>query len=432
MIIVVSTIVEIIACVFDALLAGYFITKFNNSKFFSVKTLIFGVTYSTFNITNLFLIYFSPYSSIINTFLLLLFSISLTESGVIKRIIAPTIFEGALILGNTIVLVLISLIVDAEFSQIANDRGLIKIFVILFCKLFLCMVLSLILRFTAKQREFTYKDVFLLILFPITLFLELTIMVKIALTYPVGEIYGYFVAAVFALFLTYIGIYYMVYRIVKNNKIALEKEFYRQMLSFEEKRYDDMNESLEQMRKIKHDITHQFCSVKAKLDKQDWDGASKELDKIMCNVNSTGTIIQTENKILDYIVNTKLGKLNGVTILVSGDITDLKLIDDLDLSIILGNIIDNAVEAVTGMENPKIELSFSRKDYYLNIVCGNSIRSSVLKENPDLITSKPNKISHGYGIKSVRGIVERYNGQLRFFESDDDFFVHIMIPVILA
>lgn len=432
MIIVVSTIVEIIACVFDALLASYFITKFNDSKIFSAKTLIFGVIYSTFNITNLFLIYFSPYSSIINTFLLLLFSISLTESSAIKRIIAPTIFEGALILGNTIVLVLISLIVDAEFSQIANDRGLIKIFVILFCKLFLCMVLSLILRFTAKQREFTYKDVFLLILFPITLFLELTIMVKIALTYSVWEIYGYFVAAVFALFLTYIGIYYMVYRIVKNNKIALEKEFYRQMLSFEEKRYDDMKESLEQIRKIKHDITHQFCSVKAKLDNKDWYGANKELDKIMCNVNSTGTIIQTENKIVDYIVNTKLGKLNGVTILVSGDITDLKLIDDLDLSIILGNIIDNAVEAVAGMENPKIELLFSRKDYYLNIVCGNSIRSSVLKENPDLITSKPNKISHGYGIKSVRGIVERYNGQLRFFESENDFFVHIMIPVIQA
>ena len=95
----------------------------------------------------------------------------------------------------------------------------------------------------------------------------------------------------------------------------------------------------------------------------------------------------------------------------------------------MGNIIDNAIEATRYIENAEIKISFFIKGNYQNILCENTISQSVLALNPQLKTTKSEKLSHGLGINSVKDVVHSYDGTVNFFENDNKFSVHIMIPI---
>ena len=425
-------IIEIITCFIDAGIGVWFISKFNEVKINTIKSSIFFAVYSSFNIINLYFVYFSPYVSVINTFLLLVFSFIMNNGNIIKKLVAPFVFEGTLVLVNSIILVFFAVITRRSFLSITTATGILRISIIISAKIIFLFFLALILRIISKSVTFKFQDYFLLIIFPITLFLQLAFMVKIALSFSIVNMNGDFAIALLFLLLTYIGIYYLVYKIAKNNQARSERELYEQMLRYEEKRYSDMGDRLEQLKKIKHDIKNQLLAVKMRIEEEDCKAAAEELNKIMNNVSKKGSIIQTNNDVVDYILNTKFANVNDCKIIVSGSIAQLKAVQDIDLSIILGNIIDNALEGVQGIPNAQIELSFSQKDHYQNIVCKNTILKSVLQYNPELKTTKQNPKNHGYGMKSVYEVVEHYYGNVSITEEESSFVVHVMLPITLS
>lgn len=423
------SVLEPSVCIVDAILACWFISRFNGTKIIKPATFAFFFIYAVFNIVNLYISVFSVAATIINMVLLVLFSFSDVKQSGIKCLLSPFVFEGALILINTFIVFLTGWIVGVEISEIMNEQGIIRIILLVLSKFTIWLTLSIILKMTRKSSSFKLQDYFLLVLFPITLFFVLVILIKLALLYSMENLYGYFLAAVASVLLTYIGIYYMTYKIARQNKLKSQNELYEQMLRFEERRYLDIEEGLHQINKIRHDIKHQAGLIKMKLEEKDYAGVEKELNRMLNSTSSVGNIVKTDNKVVDYILNTKLGNRKNTEIVIVGNATELKFIDDLDLSIILGNIVDNAIEAISEMDNARIELLFYRKDYYQNIICKNTITSSVLTENKDLKTTKKDKEKHGFGLASVREIVSNYKGEISFYENDNFFNVHIMMPV---
>jgi sensor histidine kinase regulating citrate/malate metabolism len=65
----------------------------------------------------------------------------------------------------------------------------------------------------------------------------------------------------------------------------------------------------------------------------------------------------------------------------------------------------------------------------MKILIKNKILSSVLSENPDLETTKKDAENHGFGIKSIRDIIEKYNGTIDFYEYDNFFCADAFIPI---
>ena len=150
---------------------------------------------------------------------------------------------------------------------------------------------------------------------------------------------------------------------------------------------------------------------------------------ILDSVGSIGSMVKFENRTIDYIVNAKLSNIESRQIKISGNISDIIGIEDIDLSIVLGNILDNAIEATEGICNAVIDLYFFDKNNYHNIICKNTINQSVLSDNPDLKTKKDEKLYHGFGIQSVKEIVSYYKGMIDFYEENNMFCVHIMFPI---
>lgn len=101
-------------------------------------------------------------------------------------------------------------------------------------------------------------------------------------------------------------------------------------------------------------------------------------------------------------------------------------LEDTHFSILLGNLLNNAIENCSG-EN-KIYLLIEQKAIYYHIEIRNSIQSSVLENNPSLLTHKEDKEKHGIGLKSIKFIVKKYNGKISFHEKYNYFIVNVVIP----
>lgn len=101
-------------------------------------------------------------------------------------------------------------------------------------------------------------------------------------------------------------------------------------------------------------------------------------------------------------------------------------INDVDISILLSNLLDNAIEGCD-LSDPNISLDMERKGTFIYIAVKNKIASSVLKDNPELKTIKKDKREHGFGIKSIKSIAEKYNGNVEFNEKNGYFVAQVWI-----
>ena len=100
-------------------------------------------------------------------------------------------------------------------------------------------------------------------------------------------------------------------------------------------------------------------------------------------------------------------------------------IDVIDICVLLGNLLDNAIEACLKINsNRSIKLRFKQVENYFSIVVKNTFLN---EDNDDLVTTKENKMNHGFGIKSVKSIVKKYGGDFQIIKDDDYFIVSILL-----
>lgn len=95
----------------------------------------------------------------------------------------------------------------------------------------------------------------------------------------------------------------------------------------------------------------------------------------------------------------------------------------------MGNILDNAIEAIAPLERKKIELLFLKQNSNRVIICKNTIAESVLAKNKDLNSTKTADGTHGYGHIIINKIVQDYNGMVEYFEEDGMFGVQVILPM---
>ena len=220
-----------------------------------------------------------------------------------------------------------------------------------------------------------------------------------------------------------VAVYALVYAAIIAMNHIRKQDIQNGAAEFERKRYDDIVQSSMQMKKLRHYMKNPLLPVKMELDEGNYDSAKARLDDIIDNVGSIGELFNTGNRTVDYILNSKLSGIKNRRIILTGNV------ESIDLSVMLGNILDNALEATNGIDNSVIELSFFENKSMCNIVCKNSVKKSVLANNPQLESSKKDKTIHGFGVMSIKRTAEKYHGSVAFFEENEMFGLHLMFPI---
>lgn len=205
----------------------------------------------------------------------------------------------------------------------------------------------------------------------------------------------------------------------------------------EEEKYKSYQRSVEldaQVRRINHDLMHHFNYLLSceGLPKQ----ARNYINDLKGVVESSSLSFNTGSSILDLILEEKKSECDkiGVKFMVMGDLSEGVELEPASLSIIFGNLLNNAIEGVKKIPQDRyrsIDLMFYQdphEKFYLKL-SNTAITEDIKIENGKIETTKDNKEFHGIGISSVKKEVEKYKGITKFLVGEDTFTVEISIPV---
>lgn len=149
------------------------------------------------------------------------------------------------------------------------------------------------------------------------------------------------------------------------------------------------------------------------------------IEKINDNLEHT-EIVDTGNTAFDAIISTKkaLAESKNIEFTIQIQIPEKLKVDAVDLCVIFGNSLDNAIEACEKLENHRmINVSAIYDDCQL--IC--KITNTALTSTSDLQTTKADKVNHGFGLENIKQALSKYNHVLKIDQSDNKFVLSFVI-----
>lgn len=197
-------------------------------------------------------------------------------------------------------------------------------------------------------------------------------------------------------------------------------------------RQKDMAEEIrriqQQVRLLKHDMKNHTLVILSYLEENKTEEARQYAGEILDKLNRMYTYVNVGNSLLSYIINSKLSVAKERGIEIKGEIENLPFsyMDSVDFSSLLNNMLDNAIRGALDSECKKLEMNIASEKGFDVITVKNSIDGSVLEDNPELETSKEEP-GHGYGMKQMKAVIEKYEGSMDIYEKDGMFVVSVML-----
>lgn len=214
-----------------------------------------------------------------------------------------------------------------------------------------------------------------------------------------------------------------------DNSLKEEYRISRITLAAQERFVDEAKERYMEMRTLRHDMRGYFMTAAELISSRKTEEAIAYIEKIINEkIDFAPSAVNTGNVVIDAVLNNKIAvcQKNGIEIKCVIDSCP-KNISDMDISILLSNLLDNAINGSSGSVSPAVELVMGTRKTLTFMTVKNTIAASVLKKNPRLETDKENKSVHGFGIKSIQKIAEKYNGTVEFREEHDIFTAEICL-----
>ncbi|MCI9175516.1 MAG: GHKL domain-containing protein [Lachnospiraceae bacterium] len=223
---------------------------------------------------------------------------------------------------------------------------------------------------------------------------------------------------------------YLQNELFKKGEMRKEIELMNLLRKKEREQYHLSKETIALINQKAHDLKHQIRALREMPKEQ----ADKYLDEMEESVSLYEAMIQTGNETLDIILTEKslFCRERGIALSCVADGSCLDFIDTVDLYTILGNAIDNAIEAAVKLkeqEKRQIDLMIYRRKKLLTIQLINPLEAPLVYEEGVPVTTKKDRGYHGFGLKSIKHTLKRYDGVLNIEEADGCFFVTMMIPI---
>ncbi len=336
----------------------------------------------------------------------------------------------------TITALPINMLVMSIFGALCdNDRaavlpgGVMRIPVLFFTKSLFFFVCEIIIRIRKKG---TYSfDVFQWIIqlscFLIS-FIITTLLWNISRNRPDTS-------PVFLIIFLLIGIlnvllYVIMNKMQRDSFAREENRLLKASLTAQERLVNEAMAHYSEIKTLRHDMRHYLTAAAEMITAGKANEAKEYIENVVHEkINPAAAGINTGSAVIDAVINNKISLCaeKGIGIKCAID-TGFTGANDVDLSILLSNLLDNAI-AGCSISEPSIELTISRKKSLIYIAVCNSIDSSVLENNPELVTNKADSTNHGFGIRSIKNIVKKYEGSVDFEEDNLKFIAEVWLKM---
>ena len=369
---------------------------------------------------------YSPVTATICLVLLICSELVLYVKHPIKAVSFSSVFLLMIIVIDNIVVSVISYIFKIPISEINQEMSLNRISAIIFSKTFLMLVTITLNKFWNSKQKLKRKQLlFLFLIAALTLSMILVLVFAELENRTIDSAITilFFLMLLFLLLIIFFGTFKLTdyYEEREQLKLALLKnEVLTESIRETEQTFQLWKTSI-------HDFKHIIINLKALAANNDLDGINQYLNQESESLNKQLFCYKTGNDTVDAIIyiKQKAAKEMGITFMVNAKIPENCAITSANFASILGNLLDNAIEASTDIDSPFVELKINSKQGYLIIVVSNKYD----KTNPSLETTKSNPSFHGIGLNSVKLTVKNYDGEISIKQESDVFSVYIMIPL---
>ncbi len=331
---------------------------------------------------------------------------------------------------------LFSVLFDKTIEQIIVQKNWQRVVSVIITQLVIFYLINISLRIFSKNSEHSYhlsKGEWMLII--ITLLLSILIVVLFVMISSdrldiIDRIY--IVIGVFAVIVINIITFYFVIDLEKKAVSEMENAKLKLQIEYNEQYIENADTEFNLIKKMRHDSKAVYQILGDYINNGEYDKAKEYLKRLTDIADDRIIFVNTDNVFANSIINAKLTMAKNFGIHATCVTVDsFDGIDDMDLCRLLSNMLDNAITATsqTTATEKKLTLTISNEiGTYTFLVC-NTIDKSVLKDNPELLSTKGNKETSGLGTKIIRDIAERYNGSCDFYERENKFCCVVMLNV---
>lgn len=211
-----------------------------------------------------------------------------------------------------------------------------------------------------------------------------------------------------------------------------EKKFMEYQSQALSRQVEEVKEIYNTMRGWRHDYHNHMQKLKAHIVMGQLDEAVRHLDQLDEDLKQVKVKYQTGNVSLDAILNSKLSlaEKESVNINCKVELYGELSISDIDLCVLIGNLIDNAVESCSVLPESaarflRLYICVRRSQLYISVT--NATNETIRKLDREYITQK--RGNHGHGLKRIDAIVEKYQGYIKRANEPGVFTTEILLPL---
>ncbi|SJZ80916.1 sensor histidine kinase [Anaerorhabdus furcosa] len=223
-------------------------------------------------------------------------------------------------------------------------------------------------------------------------------------------------------------LFFMADQLNYNSEKTFHLELISQQMQLQKQHFIDLTEYNQEIRSIKHDLKNHIRMIRGYLQDDNIEKAIEYINEYDENLHQISKFVFTGNNTVDILLNQKMNLANKQNIHLNYNILipNEVCIPDLDLCIILSNLLDNAIEATSKVENKTINLKMNIYKEQLFISVSNTFNGSIKQSSNQLLSLKQDK-NHGYGLYNVKRVVEKLHGSFNYQFDQNEFVVTILL-----
>ncbi len=272
-----------------------------------------------------------------------------------------------------------------------------------------------------------------LLIFPIFTIIIITSMLSFFKYVETTEQITLLFIGAFGLIGMNIVVFYLIYDIVERETQLYESRIFQLQAKNQTEKYQSISENFDKQKKRTHEYKNQIECIKTLLKTKQYSKLEEYIKEIGGTLDRELDAVDTNNIIVNAILNTKYqeAEANGIVfVLKVNDLSELK-IEDKDIVTILSNLLNNAIEACKKCEYNRriLKLKIVNEDGMIKIGVRNTFNNPILYENGEIKSTKlVGAEEHGVGIKNIIEVIEKYDGSYVIKENNQEFYFSIIIP----
>lgn len=426
---------EIVVTLCEQFIVYYFMCSFLKHDFKTSKgkvVYVFGSISGAVLVT--FLNYFTLYDwwlSAIYIAYWFVYALLFLNGKVLSKLLAAVISDLVIIGSSNLITGIFSIILKSSLDEIYAGQNMYRVIGAILCQTMNIYLYGLILKVADKTILLMKKKEWFLIISVFLISIFSLAMIHIALNEAALSD-----TTSNMLLLTEIGLFglniiclYITVSLNKSNRTTEELKLKEQQYMHNIQYAEAVRSQYQEIRNIRHDMKQHLAAVSGLQIEGKLDAAQKYVSEISSSIDRMEMFMDVGNDFVNAILNSKLSvaKSKGIEVLCNSS-SEVGGINEFDLCNLIGNMLDNAIEAAekTG-DYSVVEVSILSDKYKLMITVSNSILQSVLNGNPTLKTTKYKSDLHGFGVKSINAIAEKYNGSVDYYEEKMTFICRVIL-----